>query len=190
MDKDDIVFGLGENQRGINKRGGIYQSFCSDDPLHTENKKSLYGSHNFTVVYGKETFGAFIDFPGKVTFDVGFTDKNEYKITMENSNVKVFIIKGTSLKDIIKKFLKIIGRSYIPPKWAFGYQQSRWSYENESKINEISDKFIKNKIPCDAIYLDIDYMERYKDFTIDSNRFPDFKDFIDRKSTRLNSSHA
>ncbi|KEI12221.1 alpha-glucosidase [Clostridium novyi B str. ATCC 27606] len=178
MDKDDIVFGLGENQRGINKRGGIYQSFCSDDPLHTENKKSLYGSHNFTVIYGKETFGVFIDFPGKVTFDVGFTDKNEYKITMENSNVKVFIIKGTSLKDIIKKFLKIIGRSYIPPKWAFGYQQSRWSYENESKINEISDKFIKNKIPCDAIYLDIDYMERYKDFTIDSNRFPDFKDFI------------
>src|SRR3712207_491516 len=52
MDKDDIVFGLGENQRGINKRGGIYQSFCSDDPLHTENKKSLYRSEERRV--GKE----------------------------------------------------------------------------------------------------------------------------------------
>lgn len=180
MGKDDMVFGLGENQRGINKRGGIYESFCSDDPRHTENKKSLYGAHNFTIIDGKDKFGVFVDFPGKVTFDVGFTDKDKYKITIENSNVKIFIITGKSIKGITKKFLKIIGRSYIPPKWAFGYQQSRWSYENQNVVSDIAEKFIENKIPCDAIYLDIDYMERYKDFTVDSNTFPNFKEFIER----------
>ena len=42
-----MVLGLGENQRGINKRGGIYEAFCSDDPRHTPDKKALYGAHNF-----------------------------------------------------------------------------------------------------------------------------------------------
>ena len=74
MDPQDILYGLGENIRGINKRGWVYESKCSDDPNHTENKSSLYGAYNFMIVSGKATFGFFIDYPGKVTFDCGYTD--------------------------------------------------------------------------------------------------------------------
>ena len=73
MDKDDIVFGLGEANRGINKRGWKYTSFCTDDPEHTEEKVSLYGAHNFLIVSGRETFGLFIDYPAALTFDIGYT---------------------------------------------------------------------------------------------------------------------
>ena len=69
MDPQDILYGLGENIRGINKRGWVYESKCSDDPNHTENKSSLYGAYNFMIVSGKATIGFFIDYHGKVTFD-------------------------------------------------------------------------------------------------------------------------
>ena len=62
MGKQDIVYGLGENIRGINKRGWIYESFCTDDPNHAPDKKSLYGAHNFFIVDGEKRFGVYIDF--------------------------------------------------------------------------------------------------------------------------------
>ncbi|PAB59694.1 TIM-barrel domain-containing protein [Anaeromicrobium sediminis] len=178
MDDSDIVYGLGQNQRGINKRGGIYESFCSDDPNHTPNKKSLYGAHNFIIVEGREKFGMFIDYPGKVKFDIGFTHKENLEISLDDNNVHVYIIEGENSKAIVKSFLNIIGRGYVPPKWAFGYQQCRWSYEDNNEIEEVANKFIENNIPCDTIYLDIDYMERYKDFTVSDKAFPDFSNFV------------
>ena len=66
MEEEDIVYGLGENVRGINKRGFLYVSNCSDDPCHREDTNSLYGAHNFILVDGKELFGVFVDFPEKV----------------------------------------------------------------------------------------------------------------------------
>lgn len=65
MADSDIVYGLGEAPRGINKRGWVYNSFCSDDPFHTETKSSLYAAHNFLMLSGSKTFGIFIDFPSK-----------------------------------------------------------------------------------------------------------------------------
>ena len=72
MDEDDIVYGLGEANRGINKRGYCYISNCTDDPDHTEDKRSLYGAHNFIIVSGKTTFGLFFDYPSALTFDTGY----------------------------------------------------------------------------------------------------------------------
>ncbi|QXM06386.1 TIM-barrel domain-containing protein [Crassaminicella indica] len=178
MGDDDIVLGLGENQRGMNKRGGIYESFCSDDPLHTSDKKSLYGAHNFLIIDGVDKFGVFIDYPGKVIFDIGFTYKDYLEIFIGDNDLDIYIIKGNSLKEIVKNFLNIIGDGYVPPKWAFGYQQCRWSYQSAIEVEKIADSFLKYDIPCDAIYLDIDYMEDFKDFTISEERFPNFKDFV------------
>ena len=180
MAPKDIVFGLGENQRGINKRGGKYISFCSDDPNHTPGKRSLYGAHNFIIIDGMENFGVFIDHPGKVVFDIGFNHKDYLEITIEDKNFDLYIIKGNSPREIVSSFLNIIGEGYVPPKWAFGYQQSRWSYPDAEKVEEIADKFIENNIPCDAIYLDIDYMEDYKNFTVSEERFPNFKEFVEK----------
>lgn len=178
MDEGDIILGLGENQKGINKRGGIFEAYCSDDPIHTPDKKSLYGAHNFLIVDGTNRFGIFIDYPSKVVFDIGFTHKDKLEIAIPNKNFDLYIIDGKSLRDIVTKFLKIIGKSYIPPKWAFGFQQSRWSYPDARQIYGVANNFIENDIPCDSIYLDIDYMEDFKDFTISKERFPQFKSLV------------
>lgn len=177
MDASDRVYGLGENVRGINKRGWIYESKCSDDPEHKEDRHSLYGAHNFLVVDGKEQFGIFIDYPGILTFDVGYTKHNELKIKASDWNLDVYLITGTDVKDIVKQFRHMVGRSYVAPLWAFGYGQSRWSYMNEDEVREVVKKHRDLGIPLDSVYLDIDYMERYKDFTLNDETFPDFAKF-------------
>ena len=177
MEPQDILYGLGENVRGINKRGWVYESKCSDDGNHTEGKSSLYGAYNFMIVSGKDTFGFFIDYPGKVTFDCGYTDMDTLRITVAEENYDFYIIEGESLTDIVHQFRQLVGRSYIPPKWAFGNAQSRWSYMNEDEVREVVANYRANHMPLDAVVLDIDYMERYKDFTVDTQRFPRFADF-------------
>lgn len=178
MEKSDIVYGLGENVRGINKRGWVYQSRCTDDPSHTEDKRSLYAAHNFIIVEGKETFGVFVDTPSLVTFDIGYTNKNVLDVEIPDGDYYLYIIEGENPYAIVKEFRKMIGKSYIAPKWAFGYGQSRWSYMNEDEIREVVAEHQKNDIPLDSIYLDIDYMERYKDFTVDEKAFPEFEKFV------------
>ena len=179
MDPSDTVYGLGENVRGINKRGWRYISNNSDEPNHREDRASLYASHNFILVDGKERFGLFIDYPGKLTFDIGYTEHNTLSIQAEDRNLDLYILEGEHLKDIVKGFRQMIGRSYIAPKWAFGYGQSRWSYMTADEVREVVRKHRENHIPLDSVYLDINYMERYKDFTINEEAFPDFPAFVE-----------
>ena len=173
MDKEAVVYGLGENVRGINKRGWIYESRCSDEPHHHEDKKSLYAAHNFILYDGKDRrFGLFIDYPGILTFDIGFSDSSVLKITASDWNLDVYLIEGASNRDIVREFRQLIGGSYIPPVWAFGVGQSRWGYMNEEDVRTVVRKYRSLELPLDMVYLDIDYMERYKDFTVDTSRFP------------------
>lgn len=184
LSKDDIIYGLGENMHGINKRGFCYVSSCTDDPVHTEERKSLYGAHNFTILDGERLYGLFIDYPAKVTYDIGFTDKDLMTVTIEEPDYDLYIIEAGSTMDIIKEFRELIGPSYIPPKWAFGYQQSRWGYKSEDDIREVVKGHRDNHLPLDAVYMDIDYMTDYKDFTINEATFPDFKEFVNEMKSR------
>ena len=175
MDDNDVVYGLGESNRGINKRGYVYESNCSDQPNHTEDKISLYGAHNFLVISGKQTFGLFVDYPGKLKFDIGYTLSSQLKITCEDADLYLYVIEGETPYDIVKQFRKIIGRSYIPPKFAFGFGQSRWGYTTADDFRKAADGYRENNIPIDMVYMDIDYMEDYKDFTVNQENFPDFE---------------
>ena len=178
MDDNDVVYGLGESNRGINKRGYVYESNCSDQPNHTEDKISLYGAHNFLVISGKQTFGLFVDYPGKLKFDIGYTLSSQIKITCEDADLYLYVIEGETPYDIVKQFRKIIGRSYIPPKFAFGFGQSRWGYTTADDFRKAADGYRENNIPIDMVYMDIDYMEDYKDFTVNQENFPDFEAYV------------
>ena len=179
MEEEDIVYGLGQNVRGINKRGWTYVSDCADNPVHCEEVKSLYGAHNFFIISGKKHIGIFVDTPGKVSFDVGYSHYNELKVTLVSGDYEVYVIENDSPDAVVEEFRKLIGRSYVPPRWAFGYSQSRWSYDTSAEVREVAKKHRENHIPLDCIYLDIDYMERYKDFTINRESYPDFEQLVE-----------
>lgn len=183
--QNDIVYGLGENVRGINKRGWKYVSFCADDPNHVENKESLYGAHNFIIVSNsKRKYGVFVDCPSKITFDIGYTHLDKLSIAIHSEDAALYIIEADAEIEIVKEMRKLTGKSYIAPFWAFGYQQSRWSYMNEDEVRSVVEGYRSNGMPIDAVYLDIDYMDNYKDFTVSEEKFPQFKSFADEMKAR------
>ena len=178
MDDHDIVYGLGENINGLNKRNYTYISRCMDGSRHTEDRNSLYAAHNFMIMKGKKTFGVFFDVAGIIKYDVGESEYDQLVITSDDKDLDVYIIENKSLNDIVIEFHEMIGRSYIPPKWAFGYQQSRWFYKTEEDFQKIADEYKKYQIPLDAINMDIDYMEEYESFTINRKNFPHFEQLV------------
>ncbi len=101
------------------------------------------------------------------------------RIVPQTPDFELYLIQGETPDEIVRQFRGLTGRSYIPPLWAFGYGQSRWSYCSEEEVRQVVKNYRENHIPLDSVYLDIDYMERYKDFTVDQERFPDFGAFVE-----------
>ena len=176
LGRDDLIFGLGETVRGLNKRGHIYRSWNTDEFAHHEDRQSLYASHNFLIFYGEgKPLGVFFDDPGEVIFDLGYTSADTATITSVNGDLRVITIEEDSLNAIVRSFRELIGPCYLPPKWAFGYIQSRWGYAADKEVRTIVSEHRSRHIPLDGVCMDIDYMVDYKDFSWNRESFPDLK---------------
>jgi len=87
--------------------------------------------------------------------------------------LQYYYIHGPHMMDVLKRYQTLTGTHPMPPKWALGYHQCRWSYYPESKVKSVAEGFRSRNIPCDAIYFDIDYMDGYRCFTWNKKHFPD-----------------
>ena len=174
LSEQAAVYGLGEMPRGINKRGWHYITNNTDESRHSEDKLSFYGAHNFLLVRdGSTCFGLFVDFPGKVYYDIGYTRHDLFSFHTETPDYDLYLLSGGNENAVCKEFRTLIGRSYIPPKWAFGLAQSRWGYKTEEDVREVARQYKEHDLPLDMICMDIDYMQDYADFTVNKERFPD-----------------
>ena len=174
LSEQAAVYGLGEMPRGINKRGWHYITNNTDESRHSEDKLSFYGAHNFLLVRdGSTCFGLFVDFPGKVYYDIGYTRHDLLSFHTETPDYDLYLLSGGNENAICKEFRTLIGRSYIPPRWAFGLAQSRWGYKTEEDVREVARQYKEHDLPLDMICMDIEYMQDYADFTVNKERFPD-----------------
>ena len=174
LSEQAAVYGLGEMPRGINKRGWHYITNNTDESRHSEDKLSFYGAHNFLLVRdGSTCFGLFVDFPGKVYYDIGYTRHDLFSFHTETPDYDLYLLSGGNENAICREFRTLIGRSYIPPRWAFGLAQSRWGYKTEEDVREVARQYKEHDLPLDMICMDIEYMQDYADFTVNKERFPD-----------------
>ena len=174
LSEQAAVYGLGEMPRGINKRGWHYITNNTDESRHSEDKLSFYGAHNFLLVRdGSTCFGLFVDFPGKVYYDIGYSRHGLLSFHTETPDYDLYLLSGGNENVICKEFRTLIGRSYIPPRWAFGLAQSRWGYKTEEDVREVARQYKEHDLPLDMICMDIEYMQDYADFTVNKERFPD-----------------
>ena len=174
LSEQAAVYGLGEMPRGINKRGWHYIANNTDESRHSEDKLSFYGAHNFLLVRDSSTcFGLFVDFPGKVYYDIGYSRHDLLSFHTETPDYDLYLLSGGNENAICREFRTLIGRSYIPPRWAFGLAQSRWGYKTEEDVREVARQYKEHDLPLDMICMDIEYMQDYADFTVNKERFPD-----------------
>lgn len=180
---DEYIYGLGDKTGFLNKRGYDYTMWNSDLPdPHVENPtfKALYKSIPFFIVHSlRHSYGIFADNPHKAFFDMGYESSGYYSFSAVSGELDYYFISG-SLPEIITAYTALSGRAPLPQLWTLGYHQSRWSYASEEEVLSLATQFRNNNIPCDAIHLDIDYMEDFKVFTKDDNRFPDLAQLADR----------
>ena len=174
LSEQAAVYGLGEMPRGINKRGWHYIANNTDESRHSEDKLSFYGAHNFLLVRdGSTCFGLFVDFPGQVYYDIGYSRHDLLSFHTETPDYDLYLLSGGNENAICREFRTLIGRSYIPPRWAFGLAQSRWGYKTEEDVREVARQYKEHDLPLDMICMDIEYMQDYADFTVNKERFPD-----------------
>ncbi|MBJ6360390.1 TIM-barrel domain-containing protein [Paenibacillus sp. GCM10012307] len=180
LDAQSHFYGLGEKTGFLDKKGEKYTMWNTDvyDP-HVPDIEAIYQSIPYLVHfrYDRPAYGLLLDNPGKTVFDMR-SYEDQYVLTMESGELDLYVIAGPSLKDVVTGYAGLTGKMPMPPKWAIGYQQSRYSYMNQEEVMELARSFRERNIPCDVIYLDIHYMHEYRVFTWDTNRFPKPKEMI------------
>ncbi|MHB2021105.1 MAG: glycoside hydrolase family 31 protein [Candidatus Xenobia bacterium] len=168
------VLGLGEKTGPLDRRGRYWEMWNTDASPHTESTDPLYVSIPFAILeHQGRCVGLFLDNPGRTWFDLGFTDPDLATLETETGEFDLYVIEGPGMKQVVARYSALTGRIGMPPRWAFGYQQCRWSYYPESQVRELAESFRKHRFPCDALYLDIHWMDRYRDFEWHPERFPD-----------------
>ena len=176
---EDNFFGLGDKTGYLNKKYYQFVNYNTDDPsIQLENMPSLYKSINLSYNVRKDAaFAIYLDNTYKSIFDFG-TDLKEYYFGSLDGEIDVYFYFNKDINKLISNVTKDLGRNDIPPLKALGNNQSRWSYFNKEEVENVIEGYKKYDIPLDVVHLDIDYMEKYKDFTINENSFPNFHNWL------------
>ena len=179
---DEKFLGLGEKTGNLNKRGGSYENWNSDVPAYATNHDPLYQSIPFFIgVHDKIVYGIFLDNSYRTKFNFGAsTDEQFSYFSATNGEMNYYVFGASTVAGIIRDYTWLTGRMSMPPYWSLGYQQCRWSYFPESQVMSIAQQFRDKQIPCDVLYFDIDYMDSYKIFTWNNDRFPNPKSMIEK----------
>ncbi|MFD1957676.1 glycoside hydrolase family 31 protein [Paenibacillus thailandensis] len=174
MAEETHFYGLGEKTGFLDKRGEKYTNWNTDVYApHVPEIEALYQSIPFVIpAAGGNGYGLFLDNPGRTDFDMR-SEADRFTIGCSTGSFSLYFINGPSLKQIVSRYTALTGRMELPPKWALGYHQSRYSYMTQQEVLELARTFREKHIPCDVIYLDIHYMDEYRVFTFDPARFPD-----------------
>ena len=176
---DEVFFGGGDKASHLNLRGRRIQNWNSDTYSYAFNQDPLYKTIPFYIgVTEGDAYGIFFDNTFKTYFDFAAEYNDQTSFWSEGGELQYYYIHGPQIMDVVMRYHQLTGTHFLPPMWAIGYHQCRWSYYPESKVRETANEFRKRQIPCDAIYLDIDYMDGYRCFTWNPKYFPDPKKMI------------
>jgi alpha-glucosidase len=171
--EDEYYFGLGEKTGRLNRTGKSFTLWNSDIPAYRSDTDPLYQSVPFFIaVKNGRAYGIFFDNTYRSSFDFGTENPGRYAFGALGGEMNYYVFAGTTPKAILSRFTDLVGRMPLPPRWALGYQQCRWSYAPESRVRSLAKTFREKRMPCDVIYLDIDYMEGYRVFTWSGKNFP------------------
>ncbi len=174
---DDHIYGLGEKAYELDRKRTRLQMWNTDVGAVTRYGwyiDPMYKSIPFFIILNKKegVTGYFINSASRVMFDFGILDYDKITIFVPEKSVEFYLFKGNSVEEVIEAYTNLTGKPFLLPEWALGYQISRFSYFPQDYVIEIVKRHLEKGIKVSAIYLDIDYMDRYKIFTWNKERFP------------------
>ncbi len=172
-EKGTQFYGLGERPDDLIRTNKTYELWNTDEPGYKKGTEPIYQSMPFYIgLNTKGAWGIFYDNSYKTQFDFGGQLKTHIGFYSEGGELQFYVFYGPQIKKIVQEYTTLTGRFYMPPKWALGYQQSRWGYYPDKEFYRLADQFRSREIPCDVFYTDIDYMNMYRVFSWSKKYFP------------------
>ncbi|WP_025740470.1 glycoside hydrolase family 31 protein [Aquimarina pacifica] len=175
----ECYYGLGDKPMHLNLKGKRVENWATDQYAFGKDQDPLYKSVPFYIaMYEEKSYGIFFDNTFRTFFDFCHERRNVTSFWAQGGEMNYYFIYGPDMQDVVVRYTDLTGKPELPPLWALGYHQCKWSYYPENKVKEVTSKFRELQIPCDAIYLDIDYMEGFRCFTWNKEYFPDPKRMV------------
>lgn len=168
------LYGTGEVTGPLRRNGSKITLWNTDNFEYARaGGKQLYQSHPWVLGVRKDgsAFGVLFDSTWRAELDAG----KQIVFVSSGPAMPVIVIDRASPQAVVQGLAELTGTMPLPPRWALGYQQSRWSYTPDTRVLEVADEFRKRKIPADVIWMDIDYMDGFRVFTFDPKTFPNPK---------------
>lgn len=173
---NERIYGLGERTGAMNKRGQAFPIWNIDPHKgHNFQTETMYTSIPFylglTVDNGR-AYGILLDHMGRIEIDMGKSNASRASMTVQGDSLVVYYFTGPTPANVMQQYTTLTGHMPLPPRWTLGHHQCRWSYASAQEVRSVAAQFRQRNHPLDAIWLDIDYMDGYRDFTWDPNTFP------------------
>lgn len=175
MPQNEHYFGLGDKVGPLDRRGQAFTLWNTDSYNFQESSDPLYKSIPFFIALREgRALGVLFDNTWRSSFDFGKQNPDVYSFGAEGGPIDYYLLYGPDARHVLQRYAWLTGRTPLPPLWALGYQQSRYSYGTESELRAVAHRLREDRIPADALYLDIDYQVNNRPFTVDASKFPNF----------------
>jgi alpha-glucosidase len=179
LDPRDHAYGLGDKAKGLDRRGQRFDLWNYDAFGWGGDTDPLYKSIPFLVLLREgRAHGLFVDNAARAHVDVGAADPGRLAWEVERGAFDLTLFAGPDPRRVVAAYTALTGRMPLPPRWALGYHQSRYSYASEAEVRALVDRFRADRIPLDVVWLDIDYQDGLAPFTVDRRRFPRFEAMV------------
>lgn len=178
--KGEAFYGLGDKPSHLNMKGMRFTNWNTDEYAFGKDKDPIYKTVPFYIGLNQNTaYGIFFDNTFCSHFDFGHERMGITSFWADGGELNYYFFYGPTLQDVVKNYTMLTGVPEMPPMWTLGYHQCKWSYYPESVFRDLAKKFRDLQIPCDALYLDIDYMDGFRCFTWSPEYFPNPKQMVD-----------
>jgi len=175
------IYGLGDKTGGtLDRRGKSYVDWNTDAYGFDSSTDPIYKSIPFFIVSGgaSGTYGILLDNSWRTSFDFGHEAADTLAMGGPDGPIDYYIIAGPSIRDVVRRYTDLTGKPPLPAQWALGYQQSRYSYMSAAEVRQLAGTLRRDRIPTDVVWLDIDYQDRNRPFTVNKEVFPDLKGLV------------
>jgi alpha-glucosidase len=179
MPLDEHYFGLGDKTGPLDRRNEAFTLWNTDAYRFQESTDPIYKSIPYFMTFrAGHAMGILLDNTWRTSFDFGKELPDAYSFGSVAGPVDYYVFYGPSPKQVVETYTWLTGTPPLPPLWAFGFQQSRYSYMSQARVLEVANRLRADSIPADAIYLDIDFQEKNRPFTVNKTAFPDLPGMI------------
>jgi len=174
MPQTEHYFGMGDKTGALDRRGGSFVNWNTDAFGYSSSSDPIYKSIPFYIGVGGSggSYGLFLDNNWRSWFDFGHREDNILAFGAVHGPMTYYIIDGPNVPDVVRRYTDLTGKAPLMPRWALGYQQSRWGYMSAAEIQGIADHLRADRIPTDVIWMDIDYQDHNRPFTVNTRTFP------------------